>query len=430
MKKKALFLSLSSVVLLSLAACGPAESNSDSANATDSATGQEGNFEGQTLVVWEDIDKSVGIEEAIAEFESEYGVTVEVTEKAYGGQLEDLRLDGPAGTGPDVFTIPGDQVGTAVVEGLLKELTVEEDVQNLYTDVALESQMVDGKLYGLPKVVETTILYYNKDLISEAEMPTNIEEWYELSKIATADGQYGLLALWDQIYYAQSVIGGYDGYIFAKDTDGKYDTADIGLNTDGAIEAASYIQKWYEEGLFPSGMIGEQAINVLDSLFSEGKAAAVISGPWNLEPFSSAGIDYGVLPLPELPNGNPMSAFVGVKSYNVSSYSKNSELAELFIEFITNEENSLRRYETTKEVPAVKSLAEGDALADDPAAQAVVQQSLHSELTPNVPEMNEVWSPADAALQTIATGKAKPKEALDQAVETIKNQIEANHGGQ
>ena len=115
--------------------------------------------------------------------------------------------------------------------------------------------MVDGKLYGLPKVVETTILYYNKDLISEAEVPTNIEEWYELSKTATADGQYGLLALWDQIYYAQSVIGGYDGYIFAKDTDGKYDTADIGLNTDGAIEAASYIQKWYEEGLFPSGMI-------------------------------------------------------------------------------------------------------------------------------------------------------------------------------
>ena len=141
-------------------------------------------------------------------------------------------------------------------------------------------------------------------------------------------------------------------------------------------------------------MIGEQAINVLDSLFSEGKAAAVISGPWNLEPFSSAGIDYGILPLPELPNGNPMSAFVGVKSYNVSSYSKNSELAELFIEFITNEENSLRRYQTTKEVPAVKSLAEGDALADDPAAQAVAQQSLHSELTPNVPEMNEVWSPA------------------------------------
>ena len=36
--------------------------------------------------------------------------------------------------------------------------------------------------------------------------------------------------------------GGYDGYIFAKDTT-EICTADIGLNTDGAIEAASYIQK-------------------------------------------------------------------------------------------------------------------------------------------------------------------------------------------
>lgn len=42
--------------------------------------------------------------------------------------------------------------------------------------------------------------------------------------------------------------------------------------------------------------------------------------------------------------------------------------------------------------------------------------------------MNEVWTPADAALQTIATGKAEPKAALNQAAETIKGQIKAKHG--
>jgi arabinogalactan oligomer/maltooligosaccharide transport system substrate-binding protein len=41
--------------------------------------------------------------------------------------------------------------------------------------------------------------------------------------------------------------------------------------------------------------------------------------------------------------------------------------------------------------------------------------------------MNQVWKPIDAALQTIATGKAQPKDALNQAVETIKGQIEANN---
>ena len=37
-------------------------------------------------------------------------------------------------------------------------------------------------------------------------------------------------------------------------------------------------------------------------------------------------------------------------------------------------------------------------------------------------------TPADAVLQVIATGKAEPSEALDQAAETIKGQIAAKHG--
>lgn len=424
MKKSYKWMMAATASLL-LVACGPGESSTEESTAdggTDSG-------ERQTLLVWEDIEKSNGIEEAVAAFEAEHNVDVEVVEKAYASQIEDLRLDGPAGTGPDVLTMPGDQIGTAVVEGLVAPLTTSEDIQSIYTDVAINSQKVEGTLYGLPKAVETTILYYNKDIIAEEDLPTTLEGWYDLSKELTEGDNYGLLALWDQIYYAQSLISGYGGYIFGRDADGNYDTTDIGLNTDGAVEAVEYISKWYDEGLFPSGMIGEQAINVLDSLFAEGKAAAVISGPWNLGPYSEAGIDYGVVSFPTLPNGKPMSAFVGVKSYNVSSYSKNKELAQQFVEFITNEENSLKRYEVTKEVPAVAALSENETIGQDPAAQAVAEQSQNSELTPNIPQMNEVWLPVDSALQTVATGQQSAKEALDTAVQTIKDQIEANHGG-
>ena len=408
--------------VLVLAACGPKESSENGANEKETTGTKE-------LIVWEDIEKAEGIKDAVAKFEKEHDVTVKVVEKAYAQQIEDLRLDGPAGTGPDVLTMAGDQIGTAVTEGLIKELKVDEGVQAIYTESALQSQMVEGKIYGLPKAVETTLLYYNKDIISEDELPKTLDEWYEKSKELTKDGNYGFLALFDQIYYAQSVLGGYGGYIFGNDGNGNYDSTDVGLNNEGAIEGAEYIQKFYKEGLFPAGIIGEQGINVLESLFTEGKAAAIISGPWNLEPFEKAGVNYGVTKLPELSNGENMSAFVGVKSYNVSAYSKNAELAEEFVEFITNEENSKTRYEVTQEVPAVKALAEDPVVKESEAAQAVAEQSQFSELTPNIPEMNEVWTPADSALQTIATGKAEPKEALDQAVETIKGQIAAKHGG-
>lgn len=403
---------------VSLAACGPKESSNE-ASSSDK----------KELVIWEDKEKAEGIQDAVAQFEKEHNVSVKVIEKPYAKQIEDLRMDGPAGTGPDVLTMPGDQIGTAVTEGLIKELSIGKDVQSIYTDAAMKSQMINGKVYGLPKAVETTMLYYNKDLISEKELPKTLDEWYEYSKKVTDGKKYGFLALFDQIYYAESVMSGYGGYIFKSKGDGSYDPADIGLNQKGAIEGAAYIEKFYKEGLFPAGIIGEQGINVLESLFTEGKAAAIISGPWNLEPFKKAGINYGVAKLPELPNGKNMSAFIGVKSYNVSAYSKNAKLAEQLAVFLANKENSKKRYEVTKEVPAVKALADDPAVTKSEAAKAVAEQSKFSELTPNIPEMNEVWTPADAALQTIATGKAEPKKALDQAVETIQGQIKAKHSG-
>ncbi|WP_315906332.1 extracellular solute-binding protein [Priestia koreensis] len=406
---------------LSLTACGPKDDGKvNSVSKEDSKN--------KTLLVWEDQQKSSGIKEAIAQFEKEHHVKVNVMEKPYAKQIEGLRLDGPAGTGPDVLTMPGDQIGTAVTEGLIKKLDVGDDIQSLYTDVAMDAEKVDGSVYGLPKAVETTMLYYNKDLIKEEELPKTLDEWYQYDKKVTKNGNYGFLALFDQIYYAQSVMGGYGGYIFSKDSKGTYVPTDIGINNEGAIQGAEVIQKFYKEKLFPAGIVGAQGINVLESLFTSGKAAAIISGPWNIEPFTKAGINFGVAKLPQLENGQNMSSFVGVKSYNVSTYSKEPELAQELVEFLANKENSKKRYEVTQEVPAVKELADDPVVTKSEAAQAVAQQSQFSELTPNIPEMNEVWTPTDAALQTIATGKANPKEALNQAAKTIKGQIKAKHG--
>ena len=419
--KKISSLLLSSLVVLGLAGCGPKE-NDATATSNDLSTTE--NSEPTELLVWEDQAKGVGIEDAIKKFEEENNVKITMVEKSYADHIEDLRLDGPTGTGPDVITIPSDQVGTAVTEGLLKELTVDDELKGIYTEAAMQSQTIDGKVYGLPKAVETQILFYNKDLISEEELPNTTDEWFEFSKNYSDGEKYGLLALWDTLYYAQGVMGGFGSYVFGE-KDGELNPEDLGLANEGAIEGAEYIKKFYDEKVFPSGIIGEQGINVLDSLFTEGKAVAVISGPWNVEPYKEAGINYGVKELPMLPNGEHMGSFIGVKSYNVSSYTKHPELAEAFVKFITNEENSKVRYEKTKEVPAVLALAEDPSVQESEAAAAIALQSQYAELMPGITAMNSVWIPIDQALQTIATGKAEPKDALEQAVEQIANDIEA-----
>lgn len=66
-----------------------------------------------------------------------------------------------------------------------------------------------------------------------------------------------------------------------KNSEGSFNAEDIGLNNDGAVEAAQYIEQFYKSGVFPKGIIGEQCISTLDSLFTEGNGSS--SNIWTLE---------------------------------------------------------------------------------------------------------------------------------------------------
>ncbi len=379
----------------------------------------------QSLLVWEDIQKSFGNEEAVAAFEKQHDVKVEVLEMPYGGQVESLRMDGPAGTGPDVILIPHDQIGGAVIQGLLAPIQADAAVVESFSQSSIDALTYNGTLYGLPKSVETVFMVYNKDLIDE--LPETLEEIYDLSQKFREQDKYGLLAKWDEIYYSYGILKGMGGDVFAKNDDGSYNPKKVLLNTDGAVEGAKFIQKFYTSGAFPTGIIGNNGLNAIDSLFTANKAAIVQTGPWALQPYKEAGVNFGVAPLPKLPSGEPMGSFMGVKSYSISTFSKNKQLAQQFIEFINNFDNAKRRFELTGEVPAVAALIDDPVIKSDPGARAVAMQSLHATSMPSIPEMNEVWGPANSALQLIATDKQDPKGALDAAVESINMQIEANH---
>ncbi|WP_416828717.1 extracellular solute-binding protein [Ectobacillus polymachus] len=417
--KKAKTLSLLTVPVLAvgmLAACGPKDSG------TSTNTASKG--DGKTLVVWEDKDKVPGLQPAVDSFEKKYGVKVTVKEIQMTDQLKQLRLDGPAGTGPDVITLPHDQIGGAVTEGLISELKVDDSVLSKYTDVSVAAEKYQGKLYGLPKAVETAVFIYNKKLLQNPL--STMDEVYNYAKANTKDGQYGFLAPWDNLYFAEGILGGYGGYIFDQ-KDGNYDATKLGLNNDGAVKGADYIQKWYKEGLFPAGIIGEKGGAQLDGLFTSGKAASVIAGPWAFGPYKDAGIDYGVAPLPTLPNGEHIKSFIGVKGWHVTSFSKNKDLANQFVQWVTNEENAKIRFEKTKEIPPVKAFENDPEFTQDQGAKAVAEQAKYSVPMPNNPEMAEVWKPVGDALQLVVTGKADSKTALDGAVKQINTNIQTNY---
>ena len=375
------------------------------------------------LNVWEDIKKSAGIKDAISDFEKQYNVKVNVQEMPYAQQLEKLRLDGPAGIGPDVLVIPNDQLGGAVVQGLLTPLDLSAEKADAFTPSSINAFRMDNVLYGVPKAVETLVLIYNKDLIDKPL--DSLQAWYDYSKTQRAENKYGLLAKFDQIYYSWGVIGPMGGYIFGKNDKGGFNPLDVGINKPGAVEAVTFLKKFYADGVFPTGIIGDNGLNAIDSLFTEKKAAAVINGPWAFQPYEAAGINYGVVPLPNLPDGKPMSSFLGVKGYVVSTWSKDKALAQQFIDFINQPQYVKTRYVATREIPAQKAMIDDPLIKNDEKASAVAVQAARATAMPGIAEMGEVWGPSNAALELSLTGKQDPKAALDGAEKQIKMQIEA-----
>lgn len=377
----------------------------------------------QQLNVWEDIKKSAGIKDAIAAFEKQYDVKVNVQEMPYAQQLEKLRLDGPAGIGPDVLVIPNDQLGGAVVQGLLAPLNLEGMATEQYTPASINAFKMDNALYGVPKAVETLVLIYNKERVDKPF--ATLQEWYDFSKQQRAKNQYGLLAKFDQIYYSWGAIEPMGGYLFGKNDKGGYNTADIGLNKPGAVDAVTYLKKFYADDIFPAGILGDNGLNAIDSLFTEKKAAAVINGPWAFQPYEAAGVNYGVAPLPTLPDGKPMSSFLGVKGYVVSTLSQDKALAQKFIAFINQPQYVKTRYIATREIPPLTAMIDDPVIKNDEKASAVAVQAARASAMPGIPEMGEVWGPANAALELSLTGKQAPKAALDGAEKQVQMQIEA-----
>lgn len=381
------------------------------------------------LVIWEDEKKAKGITQAVADFEREFNCKVTVKEIPFVSQVEKLRLDGPAGTGPDVFMIPSDRIGSAVVQGLVAPIKFMNEDQDKYIASSVSAFTQNGEIYAVPKVVETLIMVYNKSVLRRPF--DTLEEYFDYSKkrLDRENNEYGLLVKLDSLYYAFSMIQPYGAYVFGVDKDGNLDANDVGLANKGAVEGIELAKKFYDDSCIPESILGEDGIYELDNLFCSGKVGAVITGPWALDYYKTADIDYGVTPLPILPNGKPMSSFLGVKGYAISTWANDYDLAEEFLRFINQPKYVKQRYLDTNEIPPVKAVMIDPVITENDVANAIAVQASRAIPTPSIPEMAEVWSPMDASLRSIYENNKSVKDSLKSAVEHVHYQIEAFRSG-
>ena len=416
--KSAAVLGTATLASLLLVACG---------SKTADKPADSGSSEAKELTFYVEDQYKAFAESAAKAYEKEAGVKVTIKTGDQMGGLDKLSLDNQSGQAADVMMAPYDRVGSLGTDGQLSEVTLSDGAK---TDDKTKSLVTaaDGKVYGAPAVIESLVMYYNKDLLKEA--PKTFAELEELAKdskyaFAGEDGKTtAFLADWTNFYYAYGLLAGNGGYVFGQN--GK-DAKDIGLANDGSITGVNYAKSWYEK--WPKGMQDtEGAANLIQTQFQEGKTAAIIDGPWKAQAFKDAKVNYGVATIPTLPNGKEYAAFGGGKAWIIPSSTKNLEGAQKFVDFLVSTEEQKAFYDKTNEIPAnteARSYAEGK---NDELTTAVIKQFKNAQPMPNISQMSAVWEPAANMLFDSVSGKKDAKTAANDAVTLIKETIKQKFG--
>lgn len=343
-----------------------------------------------------------------------------------------MTLAAPSGDGPDVFgPVAHDWIGEFAVQQIAQTWTPEAiHAASDLSESSLAAVTVNGQLYGIPLFSEALALMYNTNLVQEA--PATWDALVSTAASLTTGDQYGFVFPLLTQYYQGPFYFGFGSYIFRYEN-GAFDTADIGLNNEGGIEASKFLRDMYhtQQPPMPEAILdAANAGSFIDGQFEAGLIAMTIAGPWREPAVTAAGVPYGVATLPTLPNGQPMTPFVGYQATCVNAYSENGAAAQDFVNFMGSPEGVSLMIAGFNKAPVRSSLIPA-AVEINPNFEQWAAQAAVGVPMPNIPAMGEVWTPWGDAMTGIVTQNVSDEEVqalMDQAVEQINGAIQASQG--
>jgi multiple sugar transport system substrate-binding protein len=284
-----------------------------------------------------------------------------------------------------------------------------------------DSNVIDGRLYGVPWYVDTRLLFYRRDILKRAGFdhpPRDWAEWHRQMvaiKKLVGPGRYAAIFPLNE-YEPLEVLGLQQAEpMVTADGYGNFESA-------GFKRALAFYLGTIRSGLAPANANTEIA-NVWDQ-FDRGEFSFYITGPWQLGEFArripaARRSEWATAPMPG-PNG-PGASNAGGSSLVIFAKSRHREAAWKLITWLSTPAMELRFHRLTGDLPPRRSAWRASELADDPHAKAFAEQLERVKPTPKVPE----WEAIATAMRTVTEAAAHNAMPVDQVAAEIDRQADA-----
>ena len=295
-----------------------------------------------TVTIW-DQGQEAGLKQILNEFSKETGIETELQVITWDSYWTLLEAGASGGDMPDVFWMHSNQATKYMKNGILMDLSpminnssilnmhkFKKDILDMYT--------YDGKVYAIPKDIDTIALWYNKTMFDEAGIPYPDETWtwetfYDSAKKLTKEdgSQYGL---------AMNTTNNQDGYYNIIYSMGgsviSDDKTKSELDNPKTIESMNFVDKMIKTVMPPVNVMAETGTDVL---LSSGKIAMLTQGSWMVAPFKQNEYilqNCDVAIIPKNTDGKRVSLYNGL-GWAVSANTKNPEGALKLVEWLGSE---------------------------------------------------------------------------------------------
>jgi ABC-type sugar transport system, periplasmic component len=300
---------------------------------------------------------------------------------------------------------------------------ITEEMKNGVLPGAWTTVQYNGKSYGMPWILDTKYLFYNKEILEKAGISNPPATWAELAEQAKTIKEKGLLEhpiVWSWAQ-AEAAICDYTTLLSAYQGTFLDEAGKPTFQTGGGLEALKYMVD-----LYASGLANPNSKEFLEEdvrgVFQNGEAAFALNWTYMYN-LANAGDDskvagkVGVVAAPGVEGKSEVSAVNGSMGLGITTTSQHPDEAWKYIVHMTSQgvqnqyaKLSLPIWASSYSDPAVTAGQEELIAAAEKGLAAMYPR-------PTTPKYQEMSAALQQAIQEALLGTSSPEDALKAAAE-------------
>lgn len=431
-----------------LAGCSSNSSQTGQTNQTDSntnttvsenANNNNSSSDATKITIWRPQDKQP-IEDWYTdiinsfneEYAGQYQLEQQIIIRADSFAYEDkVNTAISSNTLPDILMVDGPNISNYAENGIIVPLDdyISDEDKADYLDSTILQDTYKNQLFAIGPTESSVAVYYNKDMLDAIGVtaPTKIEdawtwdEFYDIAKKLTTDEVSGARIIMDKgegITYVMQPFWVSNGTDIINDEG----TTSTGyLNSDKGIEAATYLNRFIQEGI--------SNIDPLPTEFYDGKAAMMLGGSWEISVLQNdyPDLNWGITYFPVANNGGKPVSPTGDWSYTITKDAKDLDAAAVALNYITSKEAVINYARAISKPPTRKSAFEAMTEYNEYPSSLIKEQLMETGSPRPRSAVYTVLSPRFAeGMIDIFTG-ADIKETLDRVASEVDEEYQNNY---